>query len=336
LLRWVGGLYDRPWLCAWPFGRAVLACCVFGFCSCMAAARSGARRYIQLRRVQLVYRSRGDCVPQHSDPSWSKQRAEPRDQSVYSPDFTTPANKFYQTEGYGTLTGLPVGSAFISGDLYIAPGANVSSATFYQSIGLWGVIGLAPTVTPQMYPISQFYNGPNPNPDQSSTATSGVGSQFVGEIRGYDVGLTPPNNGQWATLTGPNADPTFAVNPSTVINYGAWNTLRINYIAGNSVGGGSIQYLLNGTVLTTISGGPFGGIDPTTASIYEIILNSRTDGQNAYDVYWSNIMASLREEYYAAPALAPEAIVAGDALLGTYVDRRGLDWDGKRLRGCTR
>jgi hypothetical protein len=207
-------------------------------------------------------------------------------------------------------------------------GANLSSPNFYQSIGLWGVVGLAPTVTPQVYPIVQFYNGPNPNPDQTSTPGSGVVGQYNGEMRGADNGAVNPLISEWATLTGVNADPAFAASPGTVINYGAWNTLRINYIAGNTIGGGSYQYVLNGTVIATQSGSIFAGVDPSTASIYEIILNSRTNGQNAYDVYWSNIVASLREEYYDAASLAPTAIVGGDALLGTYVDRRGLDWDG--------
>ena len=51
------------------------------------------------------------------------------------PDFTTPGNKFYQTEGYNTPTGLPVGSAFVAGEVFIPVGADTSDANFYQSIG---------------------------------------------------------------------------------------------------------------------------------------------------------------------------------------------------------
>ena len=75
---------------------------------------------------------------------------------------------------------------------------------------------------------------------------------------------------------------------------------------------------------------PGGSLDPATDSLYSIILNTRTNGNSAYDVYWSKIMASTREEYYDAASLAPTAIIGGDVLLGTYVDRRGLDWDGQK------
>jgi type V secretory pathway adhesin AidA len=59
-----------------------------------------------------------------------------------------------------------------------------------------------------------------------------------------------------------------------------------------------------------------------------VILNAHTNGLSAYDAYWSKMMWSLSESYYDAASIAPSAIAAGDMILGTYVDRRGLDWNG--------
>jgi len=277
---------------------------------------------------------------------WSTDRANTASVAVENGDFGrddvlhlgiadyTPPNYdtsgyqgFLQTEGYQALTGLPVGSAFISGDLYIPTNAATSSTAFYQSIGLWGVISSSGTV--DNWPIIQFYNGPNPSV-QPTTPGSGTSGQNVGEIRGADNGITDPTLSEWATLTGPDADSTFASDPSAAINYGAWNTFRINYIAGSIVGGGSYQLLINGVVVATMSGYPFQGVDPSDTSLSGIILDSRTNGSNPYDVFWSNIVASLDEQYYNVASLGPAAVVGGEMILGTYTDRRGLDWDSNK------
>ena len=202
---------------------------------------------------------------------------------------TPPPNNsgFYQTEGYKAVTGLPVGSSFVSADLYIPADAATSTAALYESIGLWPVIGV-PVTDPQLvFPIIQFYNGDNPNPEQPSTGGSGLSPDFVGEIRAW-----APNSGGWATLTGAGADPTIATSPAVPINYGDWNTLRVNYVSGDSVGEGYAVYLLNGTVIG-VSSLEFAAVDPTTVSMHEIILNSRTNGATAYDVYWSDVRAAM-------------------------------------------
>jgi hypothetical protein len=148
---------------------------------------------------------------------------------------TPPPNNsgFYQTEGYKAVTGLPVGSALVSADLYIPADAATSTAALYQSIGLWPVIGVPITNPQQAFPIIQFYNGENPNPEQPSTGDSGATPDFVGEIRAW-----APNAGGWATLTGTGADPSIATSPATPINYGGWNNLRVNYVSGDAVGEG--------------------------------------------------------------------------------------------------
>jgi hypothetical protein len=199
---------------------------------------------------------------------------------------------FTETEGYKTNTGLAPGGSYVSGQLYI-PGTWKNSTTAFQSVGLWATLG---TGSATAYPIVNFYNG----------GPSG------GQIRywnydHYDVADAP-------------------------INYDGWNTLRVNYIPGPTVGTGAFAIVVNGVVVAHITGGDFieSPIDPATNSQYEIILNAHTNGVSAYDTYWSNILWSSMVHYneeYTAASLLPTTIAAGDLLLGTYVDRRGLDWD---------
>lgn len=273
--------------------------------------------------------------------NWSTDRADPQtvealptyqgmDDVLHLQTFATttvPSNAgFYQTEGIGTLTGSPVGAGFVSGEIFIPSSWSSSNGTDYVNAGLWGVVGVPPT-TALSYPIINFYNGPAADPAGNTTVQSGLPVDDQGEIRVFD-------GDQWVVATGANA-----ISSTGTIEYGAWNTFRINYNPGATPADGTFDIVLNGTVIATLgcptstdtcsdfTGGP---IDPSTASIYSIILNSRTNGSSPYDVYWANIFASLREEYYDAAAVAPIAIVGGEQLLGTYTDRRGLDWDSQK------
>jgi hypothetical protein len=224
---------------------------------------------------------------------------------------------FYQYQGRGTWTGLPVGSAFISGGLYIPQDWQSPSGSNIQNIGLWGVVGLA-TATPESYPIVAFYNG-----DGGTGAGTGL-------IRVWDTD-------HWVMLDGTGG----TTNTTGLINYDAWNDLRLNYVSGNSVGSGSMQVLLNGSVIYTITGGDFTNepIDPATASLYEIILNSRTNDFRSlsgpfpgtpYDVYWSNIQASMlvpggttrtfaSGTYNAPLEIDPDGIAVGGTVGSPYV-----------------
>jgi hypothetical protein len=233
---------------------------------------------------------------------------------------------FYQTEGIATLTGSPVGAGFISGQIYIPSAWEMSNGTDYVNTGMWGVVGVPPA-NAQSYPIINFYNGPAADPAGNTTVQTGSTVDNQGEIRVFD-------GDQWIVVTGANA-----VSSNGMIDYGGWNTFRINYNPGATPADSTFDIVLNGTVVATLgcptatntcadfTGGP---IDPSMASIYSIILNSRTNGSSPYDVYWANIFASMREEYYDAAAVAPVAIVGGEQLLGTYTDRRGLDWESQK------
>lgn len=212
------------------------------------------------------------------------------------------SSPFYAYEGYSAPTGLPVGSSFVSGSIYI-PGDWQTNAGPSKEVraGLWPVIG-NPADHPagKSYPIVEFYNG-----------------GAAGEIRVYD-------QTDWKYF------------PTAPIEYDAWNTFRVNYVA--TPGGPSAEIYVNGTLVTTLSQlgddgylvPPEEPIDTSTNGLYSLILNSRTNSTTSYDVYWSSILASMREEYFSAASVAPTAIASGDMLLGTYVDRRGLDWDGQK------
>jgi hypothetical protein len=272
--------------------------------------------------------------------TWTTDRADPavfetlptyqgRDDVLHIQTFPTTtvpgSSGFYQTEGRATVTSNPIGSSFVSGDIYLPSSWATSNGTDYVNIALWGVIGVPPT-TDQSYPVIGFYNGQASDPAGEPTVQSGAPTDNVGEIRVYD-------SGRWIIASGANA-----VTSAGVIKYDDWNTFRLNYNAGSGPGDGSVDVVLNGTIIATLgcstpgfqTCNDFTSIDPDTASLYSIILNSRTNGVSPYDVYWSNILASTREEYYDAASIAPTVIAAGDTLLGTYVDRRGLDWDGQK------
>jgi outer membrane autotransporter protein len=222
-------------------------------------------------------------------------------------------DSFYQYQGRGTWTDLPVGSALISGDLYIP--AEWQNPTGYniQNVAIWGVVGEA-TSNPQSYPIVGFYNGD----DTGMAAGTGV-------IRVWDAD-------HWETVDG----------SELLINYDSWNNLRLNYVSGDVPGAGSMQVLLNDEVIYTITGGDFAGypptyppIDPATASLYEIILNSRTNdfrslmGPNPgtpYDVYWSNIRAAM---------LVPEGVTRNFGNGTNYVADLEIDMNGIAVGGAT-
>jgi hypothetical protein len=203
---------------------------------------------------------------------------------------------FYETEGYKTQTGLTATQSYVSGDLYI-PASWKGETSAFESVGLWATLGDGSSAT--SYPIVNFYNGEDGG----------------GEIRYWDF------------------DHYVVVN--VAINYDGWNTFRVDYIPGPTTGTGTFDIVVNGKVVATMTGGDFANspVDPTTNSQYEVILDSHTNGLSAYDVYWSDMIFSSLVNYnadYTVASLAPSAIRAGDELIGTYVDRRGLDWENQK------
>jgi hypothetical protein len=302
-------------------------------------------RFVLLSSAAIIALSAERAAAASSDYggfTWTTDRAEPQVWEVL-PNFAgrddvlhiqtydktplDPQPGFYQTEGRYTLTNNPVGQSFISGDIYIAAGLQNSDGINYVNMGMWGVVGQPVPFGDDSYPVINFYNGgvldpafpPEPMVQQPGATPN------VGEIRVYD-------SGRWIVTTGVNA-----LSSAGSINYGGWNTFRINYVPGATAATGRMDMYLNDVLIQSLGCGTgsntcadFAAINPATDSLYSIILNSRTNGASPYDVYWSNILASTREEYYDAAAIAPTAIAGGDMLLGTYVDRRGLDWDNQK------
>jgi outer membrane autotransporter protein len=220
---------------------------------------------------------------------------------------------FYQYEGYKAQTGLPAASSFATADLYIPKSWETEG---FKDVALWVNVtqGAEPGLS---YPTLGFYK-------DSASAPA--------QLVYWDFDHIEPL-------------------PGVTINYDAWNSFRINYIAGTTVGGGKFEMVVNGQVVATMSGGDFMGnpgdgghpdpyppIDPSIATMKEIFLNQGTsalsgdpsDPLYSYDVWWSNVVAALSESYYQGASIAPTVIESGDMLLGTYVDRRGLDWDGSK------
>jgi len=242
---------------------------------------------------------------EYSGSTWSRDRADTEYYNIGSyfgrsnvlnlgilANTTIPnSGAFYQTEGYKAVTYAPIGATFVSGDLYI-PSAWEAQAAAYASVGIWPTLGPSPAGPATFYGILNFYNGDDGG----------------GKFRYWD-GAT-------------------YVDLATPVQYDAWNTLRLNYIPGATGPESRLEIVINGTVVGTITGIALQDSNPATDSQYEVILNSRTNGLSPYDVYWSNVTWSLNEQYYNAASLAATALVGGDVMLGTYVDRRGLDWDG--------
>ncbi len=265
--------------------------------------------------------------------TWNTDRAEPQLWEVLSsfqgmdnvlhiktfPSTTVPGSSgFYQTEGRAALTNLPVGPSDVSGQFYLSESAATSDGVNYTSMAMWGVLGVPPG-TDQSYPVIGFYNGPSTDPAGEPTVQGGSPVSNVGEIRVYD-------SGQWVVVTGPNA----AVNTGGSLNYGGWNTIRMNYVPGADPASGKIQIIVNGTVVHTLGCGTTGSntcgdftggpIDPALASLYSIILNTRANGSSSEDVYWANIYAAL---------LVPEGQtrVFGDGAVVPYnvdIDKDGM------------
>ena len=185
---------------------------------------------------------------------------------------------FYNTQGRQYAVN-QTGSYSLEADLWVdgSWAANLPGSNNSRRTDMWGVApGIDPntrTFGPWNYPILGFtnFNG-------------------AGTFRGYDV-----NSGLWSYFANP-------------VNYNAWNTLEIDYNAGNAL----YTYSVNGAVGGTVQG------DGIAVGVSAVIMQAYNfndpgagfpSGSTDYTAQWSNTPAVVASPEPAALALLATGLV---------------------------